>query len=183
MKARNKIPLWILLFLIMTFGVFVLKPSAQSAGPGTNADPLVSKSYVDSKFNQLIAMINANPQQAQPGAGQNPPFDASALKREILSELAASSGTAFVPVRAERGQIILGGEGAEIILRSGRASGYCPGENGLVNATTGIEIFNGFELPVNHLILVPRDDGRGASVVSDEAWFIIKGGYQIVSPY
>ena len=185
LKGRKQFFAWLALLIFMTLGVFVLKPSANAA-PGSNADPLVSKSYVDSKINQVIAMINSSSANAQtqtppPAYGAaNQAVDKDALKREILSELAVNSGAAFVPVRAERGQIVLGGEGAEIILRSGRASGWCSGENGLVNATSGIEIYHGFDIPVNHLILVPRDDGRGAVINSDEAWFIIKGGFQVV---
>ena len=178
-KKHSKTIAWFALMTFMTLAVFIASPSAGGGQPGSEGDPLVSRSYVDSRINQVIAMINGSGQQSQPAGGG---VDAAALKREILSELAVDNGAAFTPVRAVKGQLILGGEGAEIILRSGRASGFCPGENGLVNATTGIEIFNGFEIPINHLILVPRDDGRGVAVTSDEAWFIIKGGYQALNP-
>ena len=177
MSDTKKLFMWLALFLIMTIGVFAVKPSAQSIVPGSNADPLVSKSYVDSKINQVIAMIA----QQQPVNTAGGDIDVEALKREIISELIYNSYAAFTPVKMTKGQIIIGGEGAEIILRSGSAAGHCAGLNGLVDATTGYEVYNGSEIQINHLILVPRDDGRGVEVTSDEAWFIVKGRYRTLN--
>jgi len=161
MDRVKKIFALAMLVLIMTLGIFAARPLAQNAPPGSSEDPLVSRSYVDSQIDRLIAMMNTG------GGGEAQEWEQAA---------------AFAPVRAEKGQLILGGEGSEMILRSGRASGLCGGENGLVDATAGAEVHNGGEIQINHLILVPRDDGRGVTVVSGEAWFIIKGGYQIVTP-
>jgi len=172
---------WVILIVIMTSGVLAVKPSIQSAAaasPGSDADPLVSKSYVDSKLSQLITMINGSAQSTD----INAVTDKDALKREIIGELAAGQNSVFIPIRAVKGQIILGGEGSEIVLRSGRAAGYCGGENGMVDVTAGAEVFNGSDIPLNHLLLVPRDDGRGVAVTSDEAWLVIKGVYQTVGP-
>ena len=174
MNGKNKLFAWFVLMLAMAFGVFAVSSRAQSQAPGSSGDPLVSKSYVDSQINNLLLMIN-NVQPTQTA-------DLGGIKNELLNELSGVLSPAFRPVRAEKGQYVLGGEGAEIILRSGRAIGWCAGVNGLVNATTGGEVFSNNEIPINNLLLVPRDDGRGVLVTSDEAWFIIKGGYQIVNP-
>ena len=179
MLNRKKILFGFLLLLIMTFGFFIVNPLAQSVVPGSDADPLVSKSYVDSRVNELIAMIGNISHPAASSAEAN--IDIEALKWEIISELNLIDGASlFAPVNAARGQIILGGQGTEILLRTGRAVAYSTGENGLVNITVGMEIFSGFEIPANHLLLTPRDDGRGVMVTSTEAWFMVKGGYQIV---
>jgi len=162
----------LLAFVLTVAGAVALL--AQGA-PGSDMDPVVSKSYVDMRIEQVMALMGG----AQPAADN---IDADTLRESILSELRTESVAAFTPVRAELGQVLLGGEGAEIILRSGRAAGFVTGENGLVNATEGSEVMNGYDVPVNHLLLVPRDDGRGLVVMSDEAWFIVKGGYQIVMP-
>jgi len=82
-------------------------------------------------------------------------------------------------VRAVGGQRIIGGEGTEIILRGGQATAFTSGPDGLVNVTFGTELFGGESIPANHLLIVPRADGRGVNVHSAEAWFIIRGEYTI----
>jgi hypothetical protein len=90
-----------------------------------------------------------------------------------------SATLAFEPVQVTQGQTIIGKEGSEIILRSGTAISYCSGEDGIIDTSTGAEYFNGTEIEKNHLVIIPRADGRGAVVTSTEAWFIVKGGYEI----
>ena len=129
--------------------------------PGSSEDPLVSKSYVDDKFNQILNVLSAFNDAIptiQPGG--------------------KGAAAAYTPVSVGMGQALIGGEGTEIILRSGKAIGYCPGENGMVNITTGIEVFSGTEISLNHMLIVPRNDGRGALVIED-AWFLVKGDYTI----
>jgi hypothetical protein len=129
------------------------------ASPGDANDPLVSKSYVDERFNQLLSVLSAH-------------GDASALQQDSAS---------YVPVSVGMGLMLIGSEGTEIILRSGKAVAYCPGENGIVDITTGEEIFSGAEIPANHMLIIPRKDGRGA-LISEDAWFLVKGGYSIDLP-
>ena len=74
---------------------------------------------------------------------------------------------------------MLGKGGSEIILRSGSALSYTESTDGIIDVTLGQEYYNGQSLTANHLLIVSRDDGRGAAVTSEEAWFIVKGGYTI----
>lgn len=135
------------------------------AAPGDANDPLVSRSYVDDRFNQLLTVLSALG-DFQPPVITHP------------NENASEANVSYVPVSVPMGQMLIGGEGTEIILRSGKAIGYCTGENGMVNITTGTEIFNNIEISPNHMLIVPRDDGRGALVIED-AWFLVKGSYSI----
>ena len=150
------------LCLLIALGSYSALASSSSA-PGSAGDPLVSKSYVDDKFNSILSILSAF-NDSLPAIGQ--PGD-------------VSTATSYTPVSVGIGQAIIGGEGTEIILRSGKAIGYCPGENGMVNITTGYEVYNGDNILQNHMLIVPRDDGRGALVVAD-AWFMVKGDYKII---
>lgn len=85
---------------------------------------------------------------------------------------------AFVPVKLEKGQILIGGEGAEIIFRSGAATAYSENEMGVIDVSSGTELFNGDKLLPNHLLIIGRNDGRGAKS-SSESWFTVKGTYRI----
>jgi hypothetical protein len=161
----------------------VAQMAQAAASPGTPSDPLVSRSYVDEKINQLMLTLTAS---SLPATDE--------LVGEVLTKLeflygdkltGSAAGTAadaqtYVPVSVSAGQLVLGGEGTEIILRSGRADSFCQGANGLVDVTAGADVLNGQPLAANHLLIVPRDDNRGAAVRED-AWFMIKGSYRILS--
>ena len=118
---------------------------AESVQPGSEQDPLVTRSYVEQRINDALG----------------------------------SAGNTFIPVSAEPGDIILGHEGTEIILRSGQAAAHCPGFNGLVDVSRGGELFHDHEINQNHLMIIPRRDERGVRAVT-EAWFMIKGGYDVI---
>lgn len=132
---------------------------AAGAEPGSNADPLVSKSYVDEQISAVLSVLNDG---AAGGSGTT------------------TAGGSYTPVSVAQGQTLLGGEGTEIILRSGQAVGHCPGDNGIVNATTGQEVYQNTNIEVNHLLIVPRDDGRGVTAATD-IWLLVKGGYELLN--
>ncbi len=165
--------------------------SAAQAQPGSAEDPLVTKSYVDGKISQITGV--------SPSTGTSSSSGNEAIVNDVLAQLeiiygiskkvgtgsantsSSSSkpeGEAFEPVFASAGQIVVGLEGAEIILRSGKAVAYCPGENGVINVSKGIDLKNGDEVDLNNMLIVPRSDGRGISATTD-IWVIIKGGYEI----
>ena len=154
--------------------IFAATPAARLfAAPGDQPDPLVAMSILDDRINGVNARIDqlsAIIQAMQNGR----PTDYNTSTDGQPTGGAAS----YTPVSASAGQIILGGEGMEIILRSGSAAALCPGTNGLSDLTAGTDIPDGMALAQNHLLIVPRADGRGVKVLTD-AWFLIKGGYSI----
>ena len=90
----------------------------------------------------------------------------------------ASGGSQYVPVYASVGQTVIGGEGTEIILRAGKGNIVISGADGIVDATTGQNLTSGKSAVANHIMIVPRADGRGVKV-TEAAWFLIKGDYSI----
>ena len=57
-------------------------------------------------------------------------------------------------------------------------NGVDNGANGVSDLTSGIDLMTGMQVETNHLLLVPRDDGRGI-LVSTEAWVMVRGDYII----
>lgn len=191
MKKSKYIAVGILAVVVASVGI-AKYGIASSAEPGSSTDPIVSKSYVDGKINEVKNMINSGT------LGSGNTSNTSALKDQIVSEVLAvmealygdeatdtpntdntiNSGQAFVPVQLLKGQYLLGGEGAEIILRSGKASAYSQNEMGVIDVSSGKELFIGSDLTVNHLLIVARNDGRGV-YANEDSWFIVKGGYSI----
>lgn len=143
--------------------VISLAAFVYAASPGTAEDPLVSKSYVEKLINEAFQ----NNSTGNNTVISNPSVNTS------------NSASSYVPVNVKIGQKLIGEEGTEIILRSGRGFGYVSTESGIVDITQGTEIFNNEEIIKNHMLIIPRDDGRGVRIVED-AWFLVKGGYKII---
>jgi len=97
---------------------------ADTADPGSNADPLVSKSYVD-QFTQWRV--------------QN----------------------------VTRGQQLVADAGLEFVVRAGEATAVVSPQGGVSDLTGGVDRKQGEALPTNHLLIVPRGDGRGLIAGSD----------------
>lgn len=179
MGINKKIAVFGTVTALIVAGTIYSVGAASNVDPGSSADPIVTKSYVDESIANLLGILNTSPSSTGTAISEQRIVDNVMAKLEDLGTVSAGGGLTFEPVQATQGQIVVGKEGAEIILRSGTAISYCTGVDGIIDTSTGTEYFNGTELEKNHLIIVPRADGRGAVVTSKEAWFIIKGGYEI----
>lgn len=134
--------------LVIIFSVFAMTAAAVAAAgtPGSENDPVVTKSYVDSQIAQL-----------------------------------KSGGTAegsYTIVEVKVGQKLFGKEGTEMILRSGEATAIDNGANGVSDITAGKDLMTGQAVGLNHLLLVPRDDGRGIQAITD-LFVMVRGAYSI----
>ena len=69
-------------------------------------------------------------------------------------------------VELEEGQVLKGQAGLELIVRRGQALVVDPVGNGIPDLTSGTDISAGSSVPVNHLLLIPREDGRGIRTTS-----------------
>lgn len=159
---------------------------ASGTGPGSPADPLVSRSFVDDIYDRLRTEIS------QLAAAQQGPIQLTDQILDIIAEdvirqldqRAAPEpppvASAHTPVFLYSGQTIIGGEGTEIILRSGNAIAWLFGPNGISDVTAGVDIHGNAPISHNHLLIIPRADGRGIRATTD-AWFLVKGAYNITN--
>lgn len=201
MKSRKFVFIIICILSICTFAGVIMKSTiaiAANTEPGSSSDPVVSKSYVDSKINELRNLIsngNIITNSQTTGTDKQQLVDevlavVEALYADKIDTLTKSvediKGTntdlsdteeAFVPVQLSKGQKLIGGEGAEIIFRSGKAVVYTTTQ-GVIDVSSGKDLENGAEILPNHLLIVGRNDGRGALALT-ESWFIVKGDYRI----
>lgn len=138
----------IISMIIFTLTVATAAVWANTNEPGSQGDPVVTKSYVDAKIAELKAMGTD---------GGSPSFE---------------------PVKIPSGKKLIGGEGAEFILRSGNAKAIDNGVDGVSDLTEGKDLKTGQPISQNHLLLIPRDDGRGIAA-SNELWVMIRGTYYI----
>ena len=128
----------------------VLVAGTFSIAVGTD-DPLITESYLKNVFlNEVKEYINSN------------------------------SGSSFNVVSVKKGQKFTGGSGCEFILRQGTAAVVSAELGGLSDVTAGYDIASGVDVPPNHLLIVPRDDGRGFTATTDVV-IMVKGSYKIKS--
>lgn len=142
------------IILISAF-IVILGSQLVFSEPGSDKDPLVSKSYVDSKIEELKAYIDT---KGTTGGSSD--------KLEV--------------VNVEAGSYLIGNQGTEIILRGGKATAHgVKVDGGIVDVTQGVDIdLNESQLPYNHQLIIPRNDGRGAYAKTD-AVFMVRGSYKI----
>lgn len=129
---------------------------------GTDQDPLVTLSYVEKRIQEVLTSVTAQ---------------IADLKKQSGST-GTSAAAAFEVVQAEKGSFVYFGGSTEFVIRGGKATAITTALGGLADLTAGRDIGMGQIVPDNHLILVPRDDGRGLSI-QDTTIFLVKGAYTI----
>ncbi|QZY55775.1 hypothetical protein [Crassaminicella profunda] len=165
MKKRRKS---VLLLMSTCVGLLLFSYVAIAMGtePGSEEDPIVTKGYVERRHQQLKYYID-----------------------EKIKELAGNSNTSstqgtvqgpvFEIVEVQKGQRIIGGASTEMIIRSGQVAAIASASGGIADLISGKDLKSGEIVPLNHLLLLPRGDGRGVAVLMDKTYILIKGSYEI----
>lgn len=136
--------------------------------PGSEEDPIVTLSYVNTKIDELKAYIDTAI------TNQSPDSETDQGNQEDSNVTTA----AYEIINLVSGQKLIGKESTEMILRSGEAEVIVSGVNGISDITVGEDLKNGEQVSQNHLLLIPRDDGRGIKALS-EVYVMVKGNYSI----
>ena len=147
--------------------VILLGARASFSEPGSQSDPLVTFGYVETKFRELENYIDSK-------------FESKENNKEAV----------WQTVELDVGQSLIGKAGTEIILRGGKASSISKisnivkdgvamtVDNGLTDVTDGRDLKMGDNVPLDHLLIIPRDDGRGIKC-SSYSFLLVKGDYSI----
>ncbi len=96
----------------------------------------------------------------------------------LVSKSYVDAALSYEVVHVMAGQSIIGGAGTEMILRSGEATAIDNGANGVSDITSGADLMSGTKIETNHLLLVPRADGRGI-LTSTECYVMVRGEYTL----
>jgi hypothetical protein len=187
--SKKKVVYPVFMALLFMLAAIVM---VQAAGtPGSSSDPLVTKSYVDQQIAQLSARIGSGGgsggtvnssavSQLQTDVGDLTRFVIDALTDiENIKGRLATIESGFSIVQMSKGQKLILGSGSDFILRSGQATAI-KGESGtLVDASAGVDLLDGANVPVQHLVITPKGDGRGIIIKSATAYLIIRGSYSV----
>lgn len=180
------------IIFIVTFIVYsvalvniVQAVTTASGEPGSETNPLVAQDYVDGKIGELTARIQELNKQVSDLTKQVE--DLTRQKENLIKQAEdlakqaeeQAKGSKFEAVMVGKGKQLVAGASTEIVVRTGKALAIA-GVNGdgLSDLISGIDLQTGAEIPRNHLLLIPRDDGRGFKAMTD-VWILIKGSYVI----
>ncbi|TCT14107.1 hypothetical protein EDC18_107176 [Natranaerovirga pectinivora] len=193
---KAKIFLALSVFCLMGAG-FLLMTTANKAStpePGSVQDPLVTKSYIDKELAKLEEQITKIVNNSS-GSGSTTievekilsEYNVRLQQLENQIHTKPSNGSdshkntnSFIVVELNEKDVLIGGEGTELIVRAGKTFVLDNlHNNGIPNMTTGKTLFLGDAIDNNHLLVIPRDDGRGI-VSSTKTWVMVKGEYSII---
>ena len=122
-----------------------------SAIYGTEKDPVVTVSYLNEKLSQLKNTGGAS---------------------------TASTGNEMKLVELKKGDRIIAAAGSELILRSGEATAIATDLGGLSDLTQGKDIKHARQVERDHLLVIPRSDGRGL-LAKTSALVLVRGSYSV----
>ncbi len=203
---KNRRVIFVAIALVCVTLTFTAAHAANtSAQPGSEFDPLVTKSYVDEQIQKLAQKIGSG-SSGRPSTGtssgsvdeqviNNLRTDVSDLTSLIIEaymriqslekqnmeliQKVEELERGFAVVEAAKGQRILLGAGAEVIVRSGETLAISGELGGLADVTAAKDLTEGMQVTNQHLLISSRKDGRGLRVVSDVAFLLIRGSYTI----
>lgn len=165
---------------------FIVAANATSSDPGSQSDPIVTLSFVEQRLEQLKYYVNDKVQSTFEYSIKNK-GEIDALKEENsqlqaqIAELENNIGSGnsnLEVIQLEKGQMLICDGGTEVILRAGKAKAIAAELGGLSDVTAGVDIQMGEEITTNHLLVIPRSDGRGV-YASEHCYLMVRGKYEI----
>lgn len=113
-------------------------------------------------------------------SGEDPVISLSYLNEIFMPkvETKIKETAVFTVVNVPKGKQFVAKEGCELILRGGEALVKASKNGGLSDTTDGVDLSEGEAVPANHLLIIPRDDGRGFLAKTDVI-ILSKGSYEI----
>jgi hypothetical protein len=163
------------LTLAIGFAIGQVGKADSPSSPGSGDDPIVTKSYVDAKIAALGGSV-PTPAPAPTPAPTPPPANGGGSTTPI------SGVDTFKVVELTTGKVLNGGEGTEMIVRGGKAVAVIgtSAQGGLSDLTEGTNVGDGEEVLLNHMLLVPRNDGRAIKATSPYTTYVmVRGNYSI----
>ncbi|BDG61708.1 hypothetical protein [Caldinitratiruptor microaerophilus] len=134
--------------------------------PGSADDPVVTRSFVEEYVTRALQGLGSGGAGGSGAAPVGPGVPAAAPTLEV--------------VQLAPGQRLVAEGGTEIILRTGRVKVATEPTSlgGLSDLTAGRDVANGQDVAANHLLLVPRSDGRGV-VATTAAILLVRGAFAV----
>jgi len=157
MKIKKRLIIFGMTGIIVGTGLFMSLGDANSfASAGSETDPLITLSYLEQRISEVKKYVD-----------------------DKISSLNNTSSNNLEVIELKNGQKIIGREGTEFIMRSGKAIAKVSDLGGISDVTDGVDLKEGENIPRNHQLIIPRDDGRGLVIIEDSTFVLVRGEYII----
>lgn len=170
--------LWITTLTLVFTALFNIALAATT--PGSDGDPLITSSYLDKKLQEISDSLQNTIKNLQAKIEQND-SNLTVLDKKVEEfgkQAPGGSGSIYEVISLPTGKKLICENSTEVILRSGKAKVVSSNAAGLSDVTTGFDITPGKYVERNHLLIVPRTDGRGV-VAQTLCVLMVKGTYSI----
>lgn len=158
-KTISLVLVLVLLIGALAFVVF--------AAPGSTDDPVVSLSYVT---DVLWPQIKDYVASMESGSTVAPPSHISPEGMEYADT--------FKVINLKKGSKLIGGDGCEVIVRTGSVTVIASERGGVSDVTAGLDLPGNTIAPANHLLIIPVYDGRGL-MINEDSYVMVKGDYKV----
>lgn len=157
MKIKNKLIIFTMAGIFVGTGLYMnLGDITSFARAGSETDPLITLSYLEQRISEVKKYVD-----------------------DKIGSLNNSNSNTLEVIELKNGQKIIGREGTEFILRSGKAAAKVSDLGGISDVTDGVDLKEGENIPRNHQLIIPRDDGRGLVIMQDSTFVLVRGEYII----
>ncbi|MDP3386229.1 MAG: hypothetical protein Q8S24_03255 [Eubacteriales bacterium] len=186
---NRKILILVIILVVSLIGPKLISTEATIS----NNDPLISLSYLNKVIDELKATLNLKNEQQDDAIStiSTQVSQVSSATGNVLEVVELYANTTLLNnagksiVREGQSKVLVGTKiiadaGTEIILRytNGSTTAIASNLGGLSNVTEGYDIQHGKVIPANHLLIIPRSDGRGVAITNN-AIFMIRGSYRV----
>ena len=155
-----------------------------AAGEGTQADPLITLSYLNQTvLPAVVEQVDAKASAYQMELAEKLDLSiqeyATRMESALSGRDAEQNAATYTVVTLTKDQQLKMDIGCEVMLRIGTAQCVSPSDPGLINTTTGTTLNNGKALEVNHLYMATIT-GRSIKATANTTKVLVRGGYTIV---
>lgn len=154
-----------------------------AAGEGTQADPLVTLSYLTqtvtpSVMTQVDGKAEAYQQELVDKLDQSIQTYTGKMEQIVQEQSGKMNAATYTVVTLRKDQKLNMDIGCEVMLRIGTAQCVSPSNPGLINTTAGTALNNGEELAVNNLYMATIT-GRSIKATANTVKVLVRGGYTV----
>ena len=156
---------------------------AAAAGEGTQADPLITLSYLTQTatpavLEQVEGKTQAYQQELVDKLDQAIQGYSAKMEELIGQDRGEQNAATYTVVTLKKDQQLKMDIGCEVMLRIGTARCVSPSNPGLINTTSGAALNNNGELVVNNLYMATITD-RSIKATANTVKVLVRGGYTI----
>lgn len=156
---------------------------ALASGVGTESDPLITLSYLNTTatpaiLEQVDGKVDAYGQQLADTLNQAIQAYSEQMDQAVTKQEGQQHNASYAVVTLKKDQVLNMDIGCEVMLRIGTAVCVTPSSPGLINTTEGTTLNNEKALVTNHLYMATIT-GRAVRATADTTKVLVRGGYTI----